>query len=166
MRKGEADGADYYFVDESEFKRRIEAGLFAEHACYSGCSYGTELKNLTEAAAAQADLLLDIDVQGARTLKQSNAAATVTICVFPPSLDKLKERLSKRGTETEERIARRLSIAQKEIETLSEPGFSDYLLINDKLEEAVETAAAIIAAERQRFCRFSAEYLAGVFRRS
>jgi guanylate kinase len=162
-RRREVDGVDYCFVDENEFKRRVEAGLFVEYARYGGGSYGTELRNLTEAAAAKADLLLDIDVQGARTLQCSHAPATVTICVFPPSIDKLKERLSARGTETEERIAERLKIAQQEIVTLSERGFSDYLLINNDLGEVVQTASSIISAERQRFRRFDAEFLAAMF---
>jgi guanylate kinase len=162
-RRGEVDGADYYFVDESEFKRRVTAGLFVEHARYGGGSYGTELRNFTEAAGAEADLLLDIDVQGARALQRSHAAASVTICVFPPSVEKLKERLSARGTETEERIAERLKIARQEIVTLSEPGFSNYLLINDDLGEAVRTASSIISAERQRFSRFDAKFLAAMF---
>lgn len=159
-RKNEVDGVHYFFVDEKEFLRRVEQGLFIEHAVFGDQRYGTEKRNLEKAAARGADLVLDVDVQGVEQMKQLFADSLVTIFVFPPSFETLVERLSKRGTESPERVQRRLEIAEREMQVLSQPGFADYLLINDQEEQAAQTARSIIDAERCRYKRQESEYLA------
>ncbi len=162
-RGPEKDGVDYYFVSEAEFVRRIDAGMFVEHAQFGGSRYGTEVRNIDLARAANADLLLAIDVQGADALKSQFPEMAVTICVFPPSFAVLEERLRNRGTESEERIAERMRIAEGELAIMRKSGFSDYLLINGDFEQAVNSARAIIAAERQRFSRYYPAYLDELF---
>ena len=162
-RGAEVDGTDYFFVDQAEFDRRVDAGLFVEHARFGGSCYGTEVRNVELAEQSAADLLLAIDVQGAASLKQRFPAQAVTVCVFPPSAEILEERLRMRGTESDVRIRERLAIAQEELRILSTPGFSDYFLLNDELGKTVLLAQAIIAAERQRFSRFDPQYLTKLF---
>ncbi len=152
-RGEEKDGIDYYFVSDAEFQNRIASGRFLEHAVFNGKRYGTELGNLESAESDGADLLLDIDVQGAEALKKLRPADTVVIFIFPPSMAVLEERFRARGTEDEEKIQARLQIARKEIETLRSPGFSDYYIENDDLQQAVKSSQAIVDAERCRFHR-------------
>jgi len=159
VRKGEVDGRDYYFVSVEEFEKRVALGSFIEHATYSGNRYGTEKVNIELSKKSGKDLLLDIDVEGVRQLKQIYGVNVVTIFVFPPSMTELKRRLEARGTEDLEQVRRRLERAEKEMEILSSPEFSDYLLINDVLSESVAKAKTIVLAERHRLSRFSVESL-------
>jgi len=152
-RGEEVDGEDYFFVTPAEFQKRISAGKFLEHAVFNEKHYGTEIANLEQAEAEGSDLLLDIDVQGAESLKKLYPGRTVVIFVFPPSFSVLEERFRSRGTEDEAKIQARLKIAQQEIEKLRSPGFSDYYLENDDLRNALKNAQAITAAERCRFSR-------------
>ena len=154
-RGKEVEGEDYFFVDEAEFKKRIAAGKFLEHAVFNEKHYGTETFNLELAKADGADLLLDIDVQGAESLKKLHPNRTIITFVFPPSFSVLEERFRARGTEDEAKIQARLKIAKNEIEKLRSPGFSDYYLENNDLREAVKSAQAIVRAERCRFSRIS-----------
>lgn len=162
-RPGERDGVHYHFVSSDEFEERVERGEFIEHAIFGGNRYGTEKRNITEASASGKDLLLAIDVQGVQSLKQLHPHHVVCVFLFPPSFEELKKRLEERGTETLEVRERRLNIARDEIETLRAPGFSDYLLINDELDQAVADAHSVLAVERMRFGRFSAEKLESIF---
>ena len=152
-RGKETEGVDYYFVAEEEFEKRVANGLFLEHAAYGGCRYGTERRNIEDASRISADLLLDIDVQGAESLKKEFKNQLVVTFVFPPSFDELVKRLEARATEGPEAIKKRISIAEQEIEKLLSPGFSDYLLINDDLTESIHLARAIILAERMSLPR-------------
>jgi guanylate kinase len=148
-RRGEIDGKDYYFVSEERFAQLREAGMFVEWARVHEFFYGTPKAPLDEALAHGKDLLLDIDVQGARQLKAVYAEA-VSIFVLPPSWSELENRLRKRSTESEAVIARRLRRAREEASEL----FSyDYWLINDRVERAVAQLQSIIAAERARISR-------------
>ena len=147
-RANEEEGKHYYFVDKVEFERKIAAGDFIEHAVFNGNYYGTDKLRLEAIRQAGKDVLLDIEVQGVRQLKQDFGSALVTVFVFPPSFEVLSERLRSRGTESEEVIAERLAVAKEEIAILENPGFSDYKLINDELESAIEQAVAIIKTER------------------
>jgi len=148
-RAGEEDGHDYHFVDEARFHQLCEAGAFAEWAQVHGSLYGTPRSPLDEALACGQDCLLDIDVQGARQVKEMYPEA-VSIFVLPPSWQELATRLRSRGTETDEVIARRLQRAQEETSAL---GTYDYVLVNEHLDHAVRLLDAIIQAERARVSR-------------
>ena len=126
-RPGEKDGYDYHFVAEDRFRRWVEEGAFLEWAEVHGKLYGTLRAHIEEALARGHDIVLEIDVQGARQLADCGLPM-ISIFVLPPSLEILKQRLRDRGTETEEQMARRLSIVEKEM------GFAgDYMhqVVND-----------------------------------
>jgi len=144
-RKGEKHGRDYSFVSEKQFQKMIRAGEFAEWAVVHDHLYGTSLGYLKEAEQKGIDLLLEIDCQGARQLRQKYKG--VFIFILPPSLKELKRRLLKRGTESKEIIERRLKRAAEEVE---EYPFYDYIIINRDLELAARELEAIILAERSR----------------
>lgn len=149
-REGEADGIDYHFVSDEEFTRRREAGELAEWARVFDSSYGTPRAPLEQAVAEGRDLLLDIDIQGARQLRRSYLADTATIFVLPPSFAELEERLRRRGTENEEAIQRRLKQAREEARAFPE---YDYLIINADRDESLGLLAAIVGGERLRVAR-------------
>jgi guanylate kinase len=127
----------------------VETEQFIEHVVYLGDQYGTSKGEMARLAAKGLDIVLNIDAQGACTLRREGAPGISLAFVFfsPPSLDQLGERLRARGSESEVAIAERLRIASREIETL--PIF-DYLVINDTVDNAVRELGAIVAAERLR----------------
>ncbi|RMF23197.1 MAG: guanylate kinase, partial [Deltaproteobacteria bacterium] len=142
-------GVDYYFVDDAEFDRMIRAGEFAEWATVHGFRYGTAKRPLEQALDAGEDLLLDIDVQGARQIKAAYPDA-VAIFLIPPSRDSLEQRLRSRGTDDEQTVRRRLEGACREIEAATA---YDYLVVNDDLPRTVQTVVSIVEAERSRVAR-------------
>ncbi len=148
-RPGEKDGADYHFVTRAEFDRLVACGEFVEHVVYLGDQYGTSKGEMARAAARGVDLVLNIDVVGAQTLRRTGVPGVDMVFVFfaPPSLDRLAERLRARGSEGEDEIAERLRVAAREMDAL---GSFDYLVLNDTLNEAVGELGAIVAAERLR----------------
>ena len=148
-RPNEQDGREYHFVSVPEFEKMIERGKFAEHANVYGNWYGTSNEELTGSRERGEDLLIEIDVQGARSLKKA-FPDTVLIFVHPPSLADLEARLRARGTDTEEVIRRRLAIAGRE---LAEMGWYDYLVGNVDLDRAVDDLTSVIRAERLRLDR-------------
>jgi len=148
-RKGEVEGREYFYVSEEEFQGRVEAGEFLEHAQYGNNRYGTELRNVVHAAKEGRDLVFDIEVQGVAQLKKLYPKQTRCIFVFPVSFEELEMRLRRRGTESEEQIARRLEIARQEIEVLESEGFSDFRVVNDSLDRAVEEVVGIVRGERK-----------------
>lgn len=154
-RPNERDGVDYYFVSQEQFQTLIESQSFLEHASYNNRYYGTEKKNIDFCIDTKSDLLLDIEVQGVSQLKEKFKTNLVTVFVFPRTMTELKKRLANRATETPEQIARRLEIAEKELDVLVSKGFSDYLILNDDLNRAVLDAEAIIRAERLKLSRLS-----------
>lgn len=158
-REGESDGVDYHFVTEAEFARRVSEGLFLEHAVFGSERYGTEKRNTDRALIEKVDLLLTIDVQGVSFLKTHYPERTVVIFLFPPSFAVLEKRLAARATESMEETNKRLGIARKEIEILTSPGFSDYLVINDRVEDSLRSLRAICAAERGKLARIRKENL-------
>ncbi len=162
-RAGEVDGVHYHFVTTEEFNQRIERGDFIEHARFGGHHYGTEKRNISEASTEGKDLLLAIDVQGVESLKKLYPTHVVCVFIFPPSFEELRKRLEHRATEGVEVQQRRLNIAREEIETLRAPGFSDYLLINDDLDQAVRDAHSVLRVERMRFQRLEADTLDRIF---
>jgi len=145
-RDGEVDGVDYFFVDEPTFLQRVNDGEFLEHAVVHGNYYGTLREQVSSAVAGGAVVLLDIDVQGARQIREAGDDA-VSLFILPPSMDALESRLRGRATDSDEVIAGRLAIARTE---MSEAPVFDYLLVNDDLNEAVSKFLAVIAAERLR----------------
>jgi guanylate kinase len=148
-RPGETDGVDYRFINRDRFEGDIRAGRFFEYAEFSGNLYGTHFSELEEAALQRRDLLLDIEVQGARQLQEKGIDA-VYIFVVPPSFTGLERRLRNRNTDTEAAIERRLKQA---VLDMSEIGRYQYIIINDELEEASKQLQSIVIAERVRWHR-------------
>jgi len=149
IRDCETDGEDYVFVSEETFAELVQAGAFIEHAEFSSARYGTSFEQLERAFAGGNDVILNIEVQGAANVRARGLGAHPSIQVFlaPSSLDRLAERLRKRGTDDEAKIAERISVAEREMACLQD---FDYLVINDDLDDAVEELCTIIRAERLR----------------
>jgi len=141
-RPGELDGADYHFLDDAEFQRRVDAGEFVEHATYSGRRYGTLRAELERHIAAGRPVVLEIEVQGARQVRQTMPEA-LQVFIAPPSLDALRTRLVGRGTDDEEQVAARLRVAEEELAAQHEFG---HVVVNDRLEDAVDQLVAIVRA--------------------
>jgi guanylate kinase len=146
MRLGERDGVDYHFVPLGVFQQMVADGAFVEWAQVHGHYYGTARASLEQARADGADVLLEIDYQGAAQLRSSGLDA-VFIFILPPGMDELRRRLDYRNTDDEEVIARRLANAVSEISAAVN---FDYLVVNDVLEQAVEKVWAIMTAETMR----------------
>ena len=147
-RDGEVDGVNYFFVSGVEFDRMIGDDELLEHAEYNRDNYGTPRAYVEEKRRAGMHVLLDIEVQGARQVRERVPEA-IKIFIIPPSLQVLEQRLRGRGTETEEQIQRRLARARGEYR---EADFYDYVVINDNLETAANELNAIITAE---LCRYA-----------
>ncbi len=147
-RPGEEDGREYFFIDQAEFDKMVEENELLEHARYVNNSYGTPKAYVLKMLDEGFNVILDIEVQGARQVKQKMPDA-ITAFVVPPSLLELERRLRNRGTETEETVRARLARARQEY---TEADFYDYIIINDDVEKAADELSAIIEAER---CRFS-----------
>ena len=150
-RSGEIDGQDYHFINEARFTQLRAANAFAEWAQVHDYLYGTARAPLDEAIASGRDMLLDIDIQGARQLKSIYPEA-VSIFVLPPSWSELEQRLRSRGTDQDDVIARRLQRAREETQAL---GSYNYWIVNDHLDRAVATLGSIIQAERACVSRIS-----------
>lgn len=148
-RGNEVDGEDYRFVSREDFERRVAAGEFLEHAQVFGNYYGTHRGILELARGGGRDLVLDIDVQGARQLKCKIPEA-VTIFILAPSRQILEHRLRARGEDREDVIERRLREAAEEIRNYHA---YDYILVNRDLEQSDQTLSAIVSAERVRRTR-------------
>jgi len=147
IRKGETDGVDYYFTDEERFRAMIENDEFVEWAEVHGNMYGTSMKAIDDVLNSNVcDLLLDIDVQGADTLRARKIGFT-SIFILPPSMEELRKRLAARGTDTKEVVEKRLRAARSEMEQMDK---FDYVVVNDDLDTAVDQALAVITAERLR----------------
>lgn len=148
-RDSEKQGVDYFFMTHEEFLKNQRAGNFIETAEYLQHWYGTPLKPLVKAVAAGKVVLLDIDIQGGRSIKRTLPGA-VTIFLIPPSLRELKRRLRSRRTETPAAIQKRLDMAMKELECWKE---YEYMVINDHLPTAVNEVEMIIESERLKSTR-------------
>ncbi len=146
MRQGEIEGVDYNFINHDQFKNMIKKGAFAEWAEVHGEMYGTSVETIRKAEAEGIDLILDIDWQGAKQIRESLNTG-VYIFILPPNIAELEKRLKGRGKDTEEVIKRRLNNAKKEIEHAHS---YDYNIINDNLKESVTCLKSIIIAERCR----------------
>ena len=148
-REGEQEGVDYYFVDEETFKKEIDKGSFLEYALVHGNYYGTPKKSVEDSLNKGFDVILEIDIQGALKIKETNQDA-IFIFIMPPSMRELRDRLVKRGTETKDKIIERFKNAYKEINEMSK---YNYVVINDEVENAVSKVHSIMIAERCRVDR-------------
>ena len=145
-REGEVDGVNYYFLDKETFMDRVKNNGFLEYAEVFGNYYGTPRAKVEEKLAAGEDVLLEIDVQGAKQIKE-NYPEGIFIFILPPTLAELRRRLEKRGKDTAEVIEHRLSLALDEIRQM----FTyDYFVVNDDLAEAVDKVRSIVIAEHGR----------------
>jgi guanylate kinase len=163
LRPGEADGVDYNFVSRARFEEMIAADLFLEWADVFGNLYGTCGADAERHLAAGQDLVLVIDVQGARQVRQ-RFLDTVGVFVMPPSYGVLERRLRGRSKDPEEAMQRRLQTARAEVAAFTE---YDYVIVNDELEACVDRLRAIVLAERTRLrsARAEAERIVRTFQK-
>ena len=152
-RPGEKDGVDYYFLDAGDFLKRVQAGNFLEHATVYGNSYGTLKSEVLGKLRSGKDVLLNVDVQGAAAIRahaEEDAelkTALVTVFLTPPSMSILEVRLKKRGQDSPQIIAKRLSVAKQEI--VQWKNF-DYLIVSSSIAEDVRRLQAVLDAEQMR----------------
>lgn len=154
MRPGELDGIDYFYKSIEEFETLIEQNQLLEYAKYVSNYYGTPRKYVEETLAKGQDVFLEIEVQGALQVKE-NFPEGVFIFLFPPSLEELKNRIVNRGTESQELVVNRLKEARKEIEMMDA---YDYVVVNDRVEHAVDKVKAIIKSEHLKRERVAKQY--------
>lgn len=141
-RGSEQDGVEYYFLTEEDFRRRISEGDFLEYEeVYPGCFYGTLRSEVDRTLDRGENVILDIDVQGGLNVKKIYGDRALTLFIQPPSIERLRERLERRGTDAPEVIERRLAKAETE---LSFAPKYDAVVVNDDLEEACQAAARTI----------------------
>jgi guanylate kinase len=159
IRQGEENGREYFFVDENEFEKLVQRGELLEYANVHGKLYGTSKSRVESELRVGRDIILDIDVQGAASIKKV-LPDSVSVFVVPPSFEILKERLRARGTETDAEIEVRLLNAKKEVTHFRE---FDYVIVNRDLETAVTELKSIIFAERVRGNRRS-EMLEAIYK--
>ncbi len=153
-REGEANGVDYYFVSKEEFEHNIETGQMLEYAKYVDNYYGTPLKYVNETLDQGKDVFLEIEVNGALQVRKKSPDG-VFVFLTPPDLMELKQRIINRGTEDMETINKRMKKAVEEIRMMQD---YDFAVVNDKVENAVESIKTIIRSERFRVARVFPEY--------
>ena len=154
-REGEKEGVNYYYKTHDEFKKMIADGEMFEYAERYGNFYGTPKAAIMKDLEEGKDVLLEIEMIGALNVKKMCPDA-VLIFVLPPSLEELKKRLVGRGTETEEQIERRFSLAYEEIQTL---GKYDYFVVNDVVKKSAEEIDTILLAEKNKVSRYNEEII-------
>lgn len=145
MRPGEIDGVHYHFVDEATFKREIEEEYFLEYAIVHGNYYGTSIKPVKAALAEGKLVIFDIDVQGHDAVQHRMGDITTSAFVTTPTLSELERRLTSRATDAREVIDKRINMAKREIQRMSE---YDYIIINDDLEAAADVLISVARAAR------------------
>lgn len=148
-RQTEVDGREYFFVSRETFDEMVAAGEFLEWACVHGNFYGTSKKQVMEETGAGADIILEVDVQGAESVRQL-LMDSVSIFILPPSYEVLRQRLITRGTDSPQELELRLRNAPLELKQYSA---FDYVIINDEIDRAAAQLASIIYAERARCMR-------------
>lgn len=154
MRKGEEEGVDYFFRTKEEFEALIEAGEMLEYAEYVGNYYGTPLSYVEATLAKGKDVFLEIEVQGARQVKEK-VPDGVFIFLTPPDLEELRSRIVNRGTDRADVIDQRMKVAKEEIEMMA---LYDYAVVNDEVPKAVKRIKEIIASEHFRVDRVIDKY--------
>jgi guanylate kinase len=158
-RQGERDGVDYYFLDAGSFLKRLQAGNFLEHATVYGNSYGILKAEVLGKLRQGKDVLLNVDVQGAATIRakaqedEELQRALVSVFLTPPSVNIVEERLRKRGTDSPAVIQKRLSVARQEI---AQWRHFDYLLLSSSIREDLRRMLAVVEAEKMRSRRSQA----------
>ena len=148
-RPGEVDGREYFFVNRETFAEMVAAGDFLEWACVHGNLYGTAKSQIFRETAAGADIVLEVDVQGAASVRQL-LMDSVSIFILPPSYEVLRQRLIARGTDSPAELEVRLRNAPEELKQYSA---FDYVIINDEIKRAAGQLSSIIYAERARCMR-------------
>lgn len=143
-RVGEKDGKDYFFVDKGKFREMINSNAFVEWAQVYDDYYGTSYSSLTSKLNAGQDIILDIDIQGAKNIKEK-IVDSILIFILPPSREILEQRLRERATDSAEALTKRIALAAKELDNCR---WYDYLIINDDLEMATKALEAVILADR------------------
>ena len=151
LRPGEADGVDYFYVDQPTFLRMAQNGEFLEHATVFNHFYGTSQAQIAQRLEAGIDVVLDIDWQGAEQIRHS-FPESVSIFIIPPSMDILKQRLVDRKRDDEQTIERRMQCARDELSHYNE---FDYLIVNDDFDKAGAELMSIVVAQRLRTHRQS-----------
>jgi guanylate kinase len=148
-RPGEENGVDYHFMSREHFQKLIEAGEMLEYALVHGNYYGTPKATVKEALEQGTDVLLDIDVQGAATIRKTEDAVVrdslVDVFIMPPTLEELEKRLRKRATETDDEVHRRLETAREEMKLWR---LYKYTILSGSMEEDLQKFRAIMRAER------------------
>ena len=155
MREGEKEGVNYYYITEDDFKEKIENDYFLEYTNYAGNFYGTPKEYIKNHLEQGIDVILEIEIEGATNIKKLIPEA-LFIFIMPPSLKTLIKRLKKRGTESNDKIIKRFHEAYKEINEVTK---YNYVVVNDELEDTVNTIEAIIKAEKCRVDRIEEVYL-------
>lgn len=143
-REGEVNGLHYYFIDRVEFEKMIEAHEFVEWALVYGQLYGTSISSLNRELSSGKDLLMDLDVQGAKEMKR-RFSESVLIFILPPSIEILKQRLKRRSTDEEIHIDLRMKKAVEEIQRCRD---YDFIVVNDDLNQAAREIEAIVTAQK------------------
>jgi guanylate kinase len=151
-RQNETDGHDYHFTDRARFSQMRDQQKFLEWAEVHGNLYGTSLNSVTEQLAAGTDVILDIDVQGARQVQEATDLRPISIFIIPPSLAELERRLTGRAADQHEREAIKLRL-DNAVREMADINRYDHLIVNDELNEAVAMVRAVILAERSRVRR-------------
>ena len=149
-RNGEVHGVNYFFIEKEEFTKMIENGEFLEYAQIYDNFYGTPKAAIIECLEKGQDVILEIEMQGARQIKEVYPEG-VFIFVLPPSLEELKSRIVGRGTETQEEIEKRFSCAFEDINQIVN---YDYFIVNEDIEKSVSDVEAIICAEKNKVTRY------------
>jgi guanylate kinase len=155
-REGEQDGVDYYFLDATSFLKRVQAGNFLEHATVFGNSYGTLKSEVLSKLRQGKDVLLNVDVQGAATIRERAKEdpelkdTLVQVFLTPPTLAILEQRLKRRGTDSQQIIQKRLGVAKQEIAQWKN---FDYLIISTTIAEDLRRMQSIVEAEKMRVAR-------------
>lgn len=155
MRRGEEEGRDYFFITDTEFKKRIKNGVFLEYAKYNDHYYGTPKDKINEKLDAGIDVILVIEIQGALKVKELVPDA-IFIFILPPSMSELRRRLVNRKTEDKEKILKRFRRAYQEINEVTK---YNYVVTNDDLEDATNKVNAILLSERCRVDRIEEVFL-------
>ena len=145
-REGEVDGREYFFISRQEFEKRVANNEFLEHAEYAGNCYGTPRDYVLSLLQRGVSVILEIDVQGAMQVKR-RMPESVSVFILPPSFEELEHRLRGRGTETPEKIEKRLAVAKAEMARAPE---YDYQIVNDDLEAAYARLREIFILETEK----------------
>ena len=155
MREGEKEGINYYYISEEEFKKKIDEDYFLEYTNYAGNFYGTPKEHIKKHLEKGIDVILEIEIEGATNINKLIPEA-LFIFIMPPSLKTLVKTLKGRGTESNDKIIKRFHEAYKEINEVTK---YNYVVVNDEIQDTVNTIEAIIKAEKCRVDRIEEVYL-------